>query len=100
MNPELLYVPPANCGTEGVDLSTVPLACFFGPYWILEDSSDVLQVWPFLTAIDVSEPLCLPCQLLPQSFCPFTTIPTLTRKDSPLSLSPIFSLSLHTYMNI
>ena len=44
MNPELLYVPPTNCGTENVDLATVPLDCFFGPYWVREDTSDVLQV--------------------------------------------------------
>ena len=40
----LLYVPPTSCGTENVDLATVPLDCVFGPYWVREDTSDVLQV--------------------------------------------------------
>jgi hypothetical protein len=56
MNPRDLYVPPLNCKTAGVDLRNVPLECFFGPYWVREDTSDVLQIAGFsVSDVDLTE---------------------------------------------
>ena len=56
VNPQDLYAPPPNCKTAGVDLHTVPLECFFGPYWVREDTSDVLQIAGFAVSdVDLTE---------------------------------------------
>jgi hypothetical protein len=57
VNPQKRYVPPSNCGTAGgVDLRKVPLACFFGPYWVREDTTEVLQITDFdVSDVDLTE---------------------------------------------
>jgi hypothetical protein len=56
VNPRDLYVPPPSCETVGVDLRKVPLECFFGPYWVREDTSDVLQIAGFsVSDVDLTE---------------------------------------------
>jgi hypothetical protein len=57
VNPQKLYKPPTNCDTAGgVDLRTVPLQCFFGPYFVREDTTDVLQITDFgVTDVDLTE---------------------------------------------
>ena len=53
-NPQKKYVPPPNCGAA--NLRAVPLSCFFGPYWVREDTTEVLQITDFDVAdVDLTE---------------------------------------------
>jgi hypothetical protein len=57
VNPQKRYTLPTSCGVaSGFDLRAVPLACFFGPYWVREDATDVLQITDFdVTDVDLTE---------------------------------------------
>ena len=57
VNPQKRYRPPPNCDTTGgADLRAVPLACFFGAYYVREDTTEVLQITDFDVAdVDLTE---------------------------------------------
>jgi hypothetical protein len=55
VNPLRRYKKPDICSSD-VNFALKPLECFFGPYWVREDTAEILQIPDFaVTDIDLTE---------------------------------------------